>query len=234
MRHARARLAFFLALAVVPLAIACKAQPRGRIAAGWRSTPDLTGPAIDVDAGTYETKNPFAADAPEGDASKPKAEPQPDPAIAQAELDKKAAAADKKLEDAKTAVAAGTLPQAELDKITAAVADANEAKAAARAMLEKYNDLEDRAKKAEAKIAGVGITSFIPKGFDLAHLGEAGMALAMFLLNRKRAKEARDLADAAKAEANAHTAKAIVAFDALPDTAAPAEVREAVTAAPAV
>src|SRR3990167_11355367 len=47
------------------LTCGCSASPRVGAAIGWRATEALTGPAIDIDLGTYESTGPLGASVPD-------------------------------------------------------------------------------------------------------------------------------------------------------------------------
>src|SRR3990167_2444294 len=47
------------------LTCGCSASPRVGAAIGWRATEALTGPAIDIDLGTYESTGPLGSSVPD-------------------------------------------------------------------------------------------------------------------------------------------------------------------------
>jgi hypothetical protein len=211
-------------------ALGCKAVPQGTLAAGWRSTPELTGPAVDVGLGQYELKSPFASDAPPVDqkaqaASTAELKGTEDAiaakaAAAKADADAKAAAAAA----APAQVAAGTLSEADAKKISdaadmavAANKHAVELQASFTALSTKYHDLDAKATALEQQIEAEK-PGFLPKSFDLKGVIALATAWGLWLVHRNGAKTARAEAEQAKNDAIAAGKKGLADFDALPDS----------------
>lgn len=204
--------------------------PGANAALGWRATPELTGPAIDVGLGEYDLGNydgPFGS--PDGATSAP-AQAQPDPALVQAlkDLEAKQAESAQRLSSLDAKVAAGDLTAEQAEAIKVAAQKGDESAEAARAAAAKVDALQKQLAEVQAKPA----PSFLPDDWTVPGLIAFGLAWARYLWGKRQAKALADALAKAKAEAMAHTARAIEAFDELPDTATAAEVREKVRPTP--
>lgn len=171
--------------------------------------------------------------------------PQPDPTIAFAALEKRVTASDAALAELREKVANGTGDPDVLAKVETQRKAADASVAEARSLVAEAKQARADADKAKADAmkaledanAGGGWVGIIPKSFDGQSLLLAAMA-AIELIRRKnkakhekqRAEQMEAAARAAEERANRRTADAIVAFDDLPETAHPLEVKAAVGA----
>lgn len=227
MRHLLALLLLTLALPLAGCA-GTRLKPGVDAALGWSSEPGLSGPAAKLGLGEYDLNlSPFGS--PDGDATPtPTAPAQPDPALVASlkDLAEKQAAAEQRLKGLDAQVAAGTLSPAAAQAIkdatgqaSAAAASAQEADAKYQGLLGKLHDLEANAPK---------MPGWIPTDWTIPGLLAFALAWGKYLLSKKARAKVQAEIEAARADAMAHTKAAIEKFDALPDTATAAEVREAI------
>lgn len=210
-----------IVFAALPLA-ACRTQPAIDAAVGWAAEPSLTGPAARVGFGTWEAGDPTSAG--------PAAPSAPDPALvkALADLDARQAKAAETLASLDAKVAAGALSASQAEEFRAAAARSEALATAAR---EAAAAAEAARIKAEEKTKNVGPPPSIPTDWTPQGIIAAVFGAGLWWVRRRAAKAAREEADRAKAEAKAATARAIEAFDNLPETASAADVRAAVALA---
>lgn len=239
---------FLLGMLAMPL-IGCRTgRVAPRIGAHVGLVTDATkgiGPTASIDLGEIEgvTLDPFDT----VDEASP-APAQPDPALAQALKDleaKQAAAAEhlaqtnaaleQRLLDLDAKVASGDLSPAQAEAIkagekrnaealAAAVRTGDESAKAAREAADKVSALETKLASLEAQPK----PSFLPTDWTIPGLIAFVLGWARYLWGQRQKKALAEQIARAKAEAQAHAARAIEAFDNLPETASPAEVREAV------
>lgn len=225
-------------LVLLGIVLACWALPACRskpgLAVGWSATDALTGPRLE--AGEYELENPLAPFGdPDGDAAPPAPTP-PDPALVASlkSLEEKQAAAEARDKELDAKVAAGQVTPEKAAEFRKGLATAEELTAAAREADKKYADL--LAKLNEAEKNAPQMPPWLPKDFTIPGLIAFAGMWGAYLLRKKGLNGLRALVEQAKADAMAHTKRAIEAFDNLPETATSAEVREAIappTTAPA-
>lgn len=200
------------------LTCGCSASPRVGAAIGWRATEALTGPAIDIDLGTYESTGPLGASVP-------------DPKVAEglAAVEARSAAAQAALATLDAKVAAGALTPAQAEEIRRATATGEAAATAAREASAQYAVLDAKARSLEEK---AGKAPSIPTDWTLGGILSSAIAAGLYLVRKSAVKNARDEAEKARVAALKSNADALVAFDALPETASAADVRAAVTPTP--
>src|SRR3990167_8764452 len=182
------------------LTCGCSASHRVGAAIGWRATEALTGPAIDIDLGTYESTGPLGASVP-------------DPKVAEglAAVEARSAAAQAALATLDAKVAAGALTPAQAEEIRRATATGEAAATAAREASAQYAVLDAKARSLEEK---AGKAPSIPTDWTLGGILSSAIAAGLYLVRKSAVKNARDEAEKARVAALKSNARALVAVDA--------------------
>ena len=209
-----------LLCALAVLLSACSAKPRADVGVGWRSTDDLTGPALSVGAGEWTLAEPFdgaSLDACAGGRCATPAAPSSELLGRLAALDEAAARSRAQLAALDEKVAAGTLTAAQADAVRAAAADAGKAEAKAREAVAEATRAAAVAAEADRRSKS---PPPVPTDWTPAGLATFALGLVGWFVNRRRAEHARAEAARAKSEAEARARQladeAVARYDAAP------------------
>lgn len=220
---------------LVSLALpACSARPGLDLAAGWRSTDSMTGPAVSVGAGEWQAAEPFdgasldAAPCVGGSCRVAPPAPSPELAGKLAELEAAAVKSREALEQLDARVAAGALSPAQAEAMREAAAAAERAETRARGAIAEATAAAAKADEAKRRAES---PPPVPTDWTPPGLVAGALALAGWWIQRRNARDAKAAADALRRDAETRArelaAQAVDAYDRAPYTAADANAIKA-------